>query len=157
MRKSSIGMMLNPEATGGPSWWHHHGWKMEVKELLLDQRKLTIEGSAARVVIQRAADVLPNFESSHGWIVEWEVLQGDSYGKPDGGQRYWTDGDLAAAFATDGTRDAARQGNYARNGHFLNIPCMGTGHDGDPNVSIDVTGEITEAVRSLFVRPRVSA
>ncbi len=46
--------------------------------------------------------------------------------------------------------NSAVQSKFIRWGNFLNIPCPGTGHDGDPNVSIYVTDEIREAVRKLL-------
>jgi len=49
--------------------------------------------------------------------------------------------------------DLAIQGRFihwtSQHTTFLNIPCPGTGHDGDPNISLEVTPEIKDAIRQL--------
>ena len=47
------------------------------------------------------------------------------------------------------TAQSAAQGKYIRLGKFLNIPCAGTGHDGDPNVSIVINPDMRDAVDRL--------
>lgn len=44
-----------------------------------------------------------------------------------------------------------KQGAFIRYGNFLNIPSPGTGHDGDPNISILIDGPIRRAVRQLLI------
>jgi hypothetical protein len=46
--------------------------------------------------------------------------------------------------------DSAAQGFYIRWRNCLNIPCPGTGHDGDPNISVTLSDDIKEAVRQLL-------
>jgi len=46
--------------------------------------------------------------------------------------------------------DSAERGKYIRRGSSLNIPCPGTGDDGDPNVSIFLSDEIRDAVRKFL-------
>lgn len=46
--------------------------------------------------------------------------------------------------------EAAFQGQFIRWKEFLNIPGPGTGHDGDPNISLQLSGEIVEAARSFL-------
>ena len=41
---------------------------------------------------------------------------------------------------------AAAPGKFLRYERWLNIPCPGTGADGDPNLSIEVSQEITAAI-----------
>lgn len=44
----------------------------------------------------------------------------------------------------------AYQGHFIRYNDFLSIPCPGTGHDGDPNVSIEIDDRIREGVKQLL-------
>lgn len=90
-----------------------------------------------------------------GWLVEYEIKHGpDTYSKG----AVWMSGyDLKTAFnlsdRCDETfgqglidshgGDVAFQGRYIRYEKCLNIPGPGTGHDGDPNVSIYVDNQIT--------------
>lgn len=46
--------------------------------------------------------------------------------------------------------DVACQFLFIRWQDYLNIPGPGTGHDGDPNISIKLTDEIKEAIRALL-------
>ena len=46
--------------------------------------------------------------------------------------------------------DVAEQTLFIRKGNYLNIPCPGTAHDGDPNVSIELDDEIKEKVKELI-------
>ena len=136
-----------------PIWWHHHGSKMRLASCDLNNLLLVIEGSAASVRISRRA-VGP------GWILKWEVRQ-SQIDKVNGVIQTQTDRLRAAFGLTDDTdesgdwliyrygAESASQGEYIRWERFLNIPCPGTGHDGDPNVSIEIDDEIREAVRKL--------
>lgn len=145
-------------ATFGPTWWHHHGVKMMVKHIDKQQRLLVIKATAAEV------GILPiRLSIGERWIVLWEVKQSQNEGV--NGRALFTPDELRAAFGLptdlktstdDGTFfgrpgvDFAVQGKFARRGNYLNIPCTGTGHDGDPNVSIEVTEEMQEALRQLL-------
>ena len=46
--------------------------------------------------------------------------------------------------------ESAEQGQFIRFENFLNIPCPGTGHDGDPNISIVLDDKIRDAVEHLL-------
>lgn len=145
-----------------PIWCHGHGAKMRVKEFNNENSTLVIAGSAAKVTIRRAQDVEPQMKNG-GWFVDWEVIQyrlGDEWVR---GRRLFTDEELSGAFGlTDSSgkygqhiinrfgADSAEQGLYIRWRNFLNIPCPGTGHDGDPNVSIHLDAEIQNAVLDLL-------
>ena len=141
-------------------WWHYHGLKMHVRQLDRESKRLDIAGSAAKAVIRRTSLVYPD---AKGWLVDWEVIQSCPYDEVVRGRRQFNEDELAAAFGlTDNPGkhgqwllerfggDSAEQGQYIRSGNFLNIPCPGTGHDGDPNVSIYLDEEIKEAVRQLL-------
>ena len=144
-----------------PAWCHHHGSKMRVIPSNRDPRDphvLTIAGSAARVRIYNR-----RMSVHDGWYIDWEVTF--SQQERATGRIFFTTDVLRAAFGLSegltipgGTAwllqqfdaDNAWQGRYIRKGLFLNIPCPGTGHDGDPNVSIHLDETIKAAVRKLI-------
>ena len=140
----------------GPIWWHHHGSKMRVKTKGIQNDFLVIQGSAAEVVISRAAD------ANDGWYVVWKINYTSDTGVS--GRTWFSSDNLAQAFGLwngishcgsewmirryGGT--IAEQGRYIRYKKWLNIPGPGTGHDGDPNVSIELTEEIRKAIKELI-------
>jgi len=145
-----------------PVWCHHHCGKMRVTEQNPEAGTLTIAGSAAKVTITRASTIFPK---STGWLVNWEVIQCRPRREIVRGRRQFNDDRLAAAFGLiehSGWGDhellkrfgghSAEWGLYIRWRDYLNIPCPGTGHDGDPNVSIELNDEIKKAVHALLKR-----
>jgi len=129
---------------------------MRVEEFDSGNHLLVIAGSAARVRITRRATTV-----DEGWFVDWEVVQTQQ--EKVNGRVIFTSDDLRAAFGLSEESgrfgdwlikrfgaDSAAQGRYIRWKNFLNIPCPGTGHDGDPNVSIHFDEEIQDAVRQLL-------
>ena len=149
---------------GHPDWWHNRGHKMKLK--LIDRRRFTlkIEGSAAMVEIRRIIPIVAS--EKPGWLVSWEVIQHVAHDEVVHGKRLFSDDELAAAFGLSGNMgrygtwvierygaDVAEQGTYIRYRNFLNIPCPGTGHDGDPNVSVYIDEDILDAV-SGFLRSK---
>jgi hypothetical protein len=143
-----------------PMWYHHHGFKMRLVEFNEAGHRLVIAGSAAKVVIIPGRKVQ---EGGNGWAVSWEVIQHVANDEAVHGQRQIDSDELAAAFGlTDNSGEfgqwmldqfgahSAEQGKYIRWTHFLNIPCPGTGHDGDPNVSIHIDDDMRDAVRRLL-------
>ncbi len=140
-----------------PIWHHHHSSKMKVRRFDQNWRILVIAGSAASVRITRVATTV-----DEGWYVDWEVVHSQQC--KANGRVIFTSDELQAAFGlsdNSGTygdwlisrfgAESAEQGKYIRWKDFLNIPCPGTGHDGDPNVSIEINEEIKRAVQQLFV------
>jgi len=138
----------------GPNWWHHHGIKMCVK--YKDSKAITVAATAASLHIW-----LAHPKTGRPWMVEWKVIQSQTE-KTEGTVRFSTE-ELRGAFGISATIpeptsqwlfhrydcECGRQGKYIRLRDFLNIPCPGTGHDGDPNISLELTDEIREAVRQL--------
>lgn len=136
---------------GKPIWWHHHGIKLGLMTKL--KQSLRLESSAAELSI--------SYLRKNEWEVCWKVGQVGDQGSS--GMVIFSSKELREAFdyrvvpkknesflfvrfgAT-----AARQGKFIRTDRFLNIPCPGTGYDGDPNISILLTQEIVEAVRKLL-------
>lgn len=141
---------------GIPNWCHHHGSKMRVEEFSKGNYLLVIAGSAASVRITRRAKTV-----DEEWFVEWEVVQ--SQQAKVNGRAFFASDDLRAAFGLSQESgefgdwlieqfgaDSASQGKFIRWKNFLNIPCPGTGHDGDPNVSIHIDDDVQNAIRQLL-------
>lgn len=142
---------------GHPIWWHHHGTKLRVKNLDLDKKKLVFGASAAELIIEP----LPE-DKIDNWIIRYAVHQFAGFGSR--GEVFMTTAELRTAFglANDPASpssewlvsrygaDSARQRHFIRWKDFLNIPCPGTGNDGDPNISVYLSEEIKEAVRKLL-------
>lgn len=138
-----------------PNWWCERGGKMKVESL--ENHQLMLKGSAATLIIS------PANEPPYIWKVEWEVIhtRHQSWSR---GQTLWTIEMLQAAFGLRSRitgdfgdwmierfgADAAEQREFIRWETFLNIPGPGTGHQGDPNISIRITEEIQEAVKELL-------
>ncbi len=145
---------------GFPIWYHHHGGKMSIE--LFDQKNkvLIIGGNAAKIILQKASPMFPNMK---GWFVDWLVIYFKPCHEKACGRSRFNKETLAAAFGLSESSgensdwlikrfgaDSAEQGKYIRWENFLNIPCPGTGNDGDPNVSIYLNDEIRNAVRRLL-------
>lgn len=142
----------------GPIWWHHHGMKMRVLGLNLEGTLLWLQSSAAEVTIS---------VTKGGWFVGWTLVQSQT--EKISGKVFMDKKALRQAFGLEngdvpshsrwlidqygGT--VARQGQFIRFENFLNIPCPGTGHDGDPNVSIDLDDSIKAAVQNMVSTVRV--
>ena len=138
---------------GHPIWWHHHGSKMKLQ---------LAESGASNVVIKGGADLtITRNLNPDQFSVRWKVVQFHQLEEVEG-TRIFTRDDLLSAFAlstesgnfgnwlidTYGA-DVAQQCLYIRWNDHLNIPCPGTGHDGDPNISIRLDPEMKAAVRRL--------
>lgn len=136
---------------GKPIWWHHHGIKLSVMTKV--KNELILESSAAKLSI--------SFLKKNHWEVCWEV--GQVGGQGSEGTVILSSKELREAFDYGLTpvkaedflftrygATAGRQGKFIRTDRFLNIPCPGTGNDGDPNISILITTEIKEAVKKLL-------
>ena len=155
---------LTYEEMGIPEWYHHHGWKMRLRELDLITPRLRIEGCAAAVTIL-STNTYEKTRLESPWFVDWRVNQCTPTEEIVQGRRRFGNKELTAAFGlTDeqfyttswmlnryqGT--TAAQGLFIRFEDYLNIPGPGTGHDGDPNVSILLDREIKKAVQQLLTK-----
>lgn len=135
-----------------PVWWHHHGIKMTVEFADLMGNLLIIKGSAAEVIIIRIKS---------GFQVSWNIkFFADEWSS---GQVIFSHEDIKQAFGLSdqcgehgygllnefgGT--TAHQRRFIRYLNYLNIPGPGNGHDGDPNVSVEVTDQIKSAVKKML-------
>ena len=143
-----------------PIWWHHHGHKMillEEDKTGYDPNKVIIRGSAAEVIVSKHPNIVDY------WFVDWKVVQSmEEFSKGRTSMRFW---DMERAFGLSDERDehcdailekfggtTAHQGKYIRYLQYLNIPGPGTGHDGDPNVSIELDSNIQETIRRFILK-----
>ncbi len=138
-----------------PDWCNTHCYKMK-PILCLKNKSLSIKSSAADLTIIPAKSKIIK-----GWFVRWQIIH-DNWSKSSG--RIIMDSrELKAAFGLSNESDqdgdwllkeyggdSAAQGKYIRWRNYLNIPCAGTGHDGDPNISIKVDETIRLAVQQLL-------
>jgi len=140
---------------GHPFWCHGHCWKMQVQEFDPVAKRLIIGASATRVC------VTPEETSSGLWRIGWE-LRHSSVEVAHGCVVFSAD-HLRAAFGLSDESgeygqplidryggDSAEHHRYIRWGDFLNIPCPGTGSDGDPNMSIEIDDQMRKAVSQLL-------
>ena len=139
--------------SGPPIWWHHHGSKMRlVAQRYKVNKCVALKGSVAELKVGKLG--------KNCWLVTWKVIHGPD--ENSFGRIFMDDQCLAAAFGLDNTPigsrwlierfggTVARQGKFIRSKNYLNIPCPGTGHDGDPNVSVELNAEIISAVSELL-------
>jgi len=118
---------------------------------------IKLEGSAAELMIVKL--------DAGSWQVEWEVRQsqlevfrGRVIMKDEQLRRAFDDRPYPLDLGLSGNQwlfqqyecDAADQGFFIRSGDYLNIPGPGTGHDGDPNISIEIDADIRRAVRQAL-------
>lgn len=139
-----------------PVWFHIRGCKMTFRDMDLKTKSFTINSNAADLKIAQIESA-----DSGLWRVSWHVQRSQS--ERVMGNVVFNKEDLKAAFGLSETSgvygdrylqiyggDVAEQGKYIRWNTFLNIPCPGTGHDGDPNISIEIDDQMQNAVRQLL-------
>ena len=145
-------------ANDAPFWFNPQGEQMRVKRFDKDSRILIIDGNAASVRI-----ILLDALNGELWKLSWSIARNSV---TSGGSLIFTARQLRAAFgvsfnlASGSTprltkepycAEVGQEGLFIRRGSYLNIPdpYAGTNRDADPNVSIQLTEEITNAVREL--------
>lgn len=141
---------------GKPEWHHHHGAKMRVRSTSVADPPVWVimASEVAHLLVQRK-------EGFPGWSIAWNIRHAD--GNAQGVVSVNND-ELAALFGletpeTEETSrwlvmrygaDWAKQGLGIRYRDWLTLPCPGTGHDGDPNISIDLDDEVRTAIGTLL-------
>lgn len=139
-----------------PDWWHSHGMKLHLNRAETNLEQVTLGSSTTRLIISRNEDSL-----NLPWNIQWAVLH--FYGETAAGNRKVNHETLLTAFGfNNGTPQGsewlinkyggtcAEQGAFLRYKQFLNIPCPGTGNDGDPNLSLFLDTNIQQAVLNLM-------
>lgn len=135
---------------GKPIWWHTHGDKMALVKSDC-YRYILIESNAARLSITGST-------SAGRWMVCWGLTHFSGHDEVEGIIAI-DNSDLRGIFGLENYVDsesqwlieryggsAARQGVFIRYKDFLNIPCPGTGNDGDPNISIKISKDMRNSV-----------
>lgn len=152
-----------PNAFPHPHWFNSHGVKMGVMNLAEKESKLTLASSAASLVIDlysRSQDtyrlkwhVMFTVNSwAAGQIIVSQKMLRAMFGLSDI-QPYYRDYDPHAQDWLKKNRLRATSvwpNLYIRSGGHLNIPCAGSGDDGNPNLSVFIHQEIKEAVGKLL-------
>ena len=142
-------------STERPDWSHIKGSDMQL-------RFIELRTGFAQIDNSREARLLIN-KKDNGWTVRWRV---DQIGGHSSGEVFMSDKELSQAFGLEDIGDpppslnhamiskyngtVAQAGRFLRRDKYLNIPCPGTGNDGDPNISIDLNEAITGAVQELL-------
>lgn len=145
-----------------PKWWHPNGIKMEVRSSNLKRRSFVLASSGAILKFTRIPPKEKGGEAK--WFVEWKICM--STLEEVTGTAIFTKEDMTAAFGLEPSvqtpghsrhlldhyvADCANQGRFIRKGDCLNIPCPGTGHNGDPNISVRIDDEMRGTVRLMLV------
>ncbi len=134
-----------------PSWFHPHGHRIGLVGVDREHRTVVLRSSAVTVVISPEKDqkfkVAWTIDHSPAEMVTGTVL----LQRPRLLTAFLVLPNLPpeesqASYLKRFEVDAGAVGYFIRRSRFLNLPCPGTGHDGDPNVSIVVTQEITNAI-----------
>ncbi len=128
------------------------------KERTDAEHEVVINGSAAEVKVR------PYFQrewEKEWWIVEWQIKHSPyEYVQ---GSVVFDSALLEQAFGlSNDSHDlgdevlklhggtSAFPARFIRYGNYLNIPGPGSGHDGDPNVSIELTPVVQETIRRML-------
>ncbi|MFH1326424.1 MAG: hypothetical protein ABIH48_03065 [Candidatus Falkowbacteria bacterium] len=136
-----------------PVWFHNHGDKT---------RDMDFDRGAKKIIIANVGVASINISPLEGeWFVAYEITH--STGKTSG-FRNMTTKELRSAFGLSDENSkhgslhllkrfggtCAEQGKFIRWENCLNIPCPGTGLDGDPNISIELNDNIIATVKELI-------
>ncbi len=136
-----------------PDWYNRHGIKMKVvvsSDVYVylkngDVANLTITKEEEKGKFQLKYEIRFSIrESIEGIIILNKKALSGAFGLSD----YCPNGSEWLIERYGG--NSAYQGRYIRWEDFLNLPCPGTSHDGDPNLSIFLDGKIKMAVKNLL-------
>lgn len=149
---------------GQPWWFHHHGLKFRAG--ISEIRSVKLFSSACDFLIESVTGL---------FLISWEIRF--SLNEKVNGKIYFSREDLRKAFRLEECDESqmdkrdhwllnykiptvpelgynqpffAKQGRFIRQGDCLNIPGPGAGHDGDPNVSIELSDQIKKTVRDFL-------
>lgn len=137
-----------------PSWFHQSGHSMQLGGFQI--RNPMGRDTVLLCSKESQLQILPIGQAFH---VFWETrgrcrhLQGELI--MDSEQIQLAFG-LCSSLSQNGNGkyDRKKMGLFIGEGPHLNIPCAGTGEDGDPNISIFLTEEIKNAVKRLVTCQR---
>lgn len=149
-----------------PAWFHDYG------KLVYPTFNPLFAGDRLRLTT-RSTHVTIRKSSRPGlWQVTWTIYRQNPYklkeaekDKVEGivtltkQELYLAFDSLLGNFGTGGSNPefteqhgltAGIQGKYARKGPYLNIPCMGTGKEGDPNASVLISRKVSDALMAFL-------
>lgn len=149
-----------------PSWFHDYG------KLVYPTFNPAFAGDRLRLTTRSTHITIRKSSRSGLWQVKWTIYRKNPHklkeaekDKVEGTvtlktqELYLAFDSLLSEFENGGSDPeftlrhsltAGIQGKYARTGPFLNIPCMGTGKEGDPNASILISARISSALMSFL-------
>jgi len=149
-----------------PKWWNAHGNEMTAGKVG------PLDGVPAELFISSGVIAhikINQVQRRPKWTVDWLLHHFGGLDIPHSGGRIEADTRelLQMLGSDDREQDAgslwlieryggtvALQGKFIRWGRYLNISGPGTGRNGDANISVYVTDEIEQAVRTLIERRR---
>ncbi|MFA5134799.1 MAG: hypothetical protein WC505_03310 [Patescibacteria group bacterium] len=165
--KTKVGKKGSKNGAHELSWFNERGRNM-IPNLNLQSCTMSFHSpnNFSMLIISRV--------QSHGdyhWRIEWKMRKwqndypennqsGSSMQSEVIGTVYLTDDDFKDAFALKKNFGAASNVYvacpcvYVRYRRYLNIPCIGTGMDGDPNISLYISVKVQRAIRQLYQRSR---
>ncbi len=137
-----------------PRWYHKHGSKVVVVNA--NNQQVQLRTNALHLYIYKITN-----ENVMTFRISW--ILNHAWGESRGNLNHVNKNMLLCMFTMEYQEpsdvpqflkeygcDAGVQGKFIRSKNFLNIPCPGTAEDGDPNVSINVTPKVEQAIRILI-------
>lgn len=143
-----------------PDLAHSHGTKIRLKDINKATGIIHLASSAAFLTIER---IYSDCKFTSTYLISWKIINSQS--EQITGKILMDEKHLKLAFGLDDDYEelgswwlieiyggtVAYQGCYIRWKNWLNIPCPGTGHDGDPNITIEIDNGIKNAVKKLIL------
>lgn len=138
-----------------PEWFHRGGTKMSLNMSSHNiYVKFKNQSGSVELTISKNYEPRQMRKQQLKWIVWWEIKSDYGLGIREG-RDLWTDYDIKSAFdlilVPSAKKTVSRAGKFYREDSYLNIPGMGTGQNGDANVSIFVTDEIKTAIEEILM------
>ncbi|MFI5260518.1 MAG: hypothetical protein ACHQU0_01865 [Candidatus Paceibacteria bacterium] len=148
---------------GSPQWFHPHGSGMQVAVYDRNNSVLVIQSAQGTDVepAERVAKLRISRVGGGDWKLDWDIFH--VFPEKVRGYVIFTTEELQAAFGLsafsgeDGDHlisrygaESAKVGKFIRWQEYLNIPCPGTGNNGDPNLSILITDEMKVTLQELI-------
>jgi hypothetical protein len=137
-----------------PIWWHSFATLMKLTHRT--KTKLLLEGDEAKLMIARRHrkgqiqyDVMYQLGKKQKHIGNISLDHDQMLSAF--GFKSLSDEESASLIKRYGG-EAVVQGKFIRWKEFLNIPCVGTGFHGDPNISILITPELTKAIADNWIK-----
>ena len=143
----------------GPFWWHSHGIKVKMQKRSGNAGPIEFTSGAASLRISESLKITRG--AGGGYLVDWQIKNSLSVGVS--GSVFFTEKELRQAFGlTDEITESegglleefggttASVGTFIRYKEWLNVPCPGTGRDGDPNISLKIDDEIKKEIERFI-------